>query len=359
MLFQTYGAARLFQNSLELLRNRPEYSRRVNFEKRIFEEYHVNGFAMPEPVSTDDYEFDEENDSMPFLSVENILDSDTNEEYIEIKYPNVELEQDHKGNQEQQSSQVLSNDTEKKSSIRLDSFRLNSLRMVGRTESFATTSVNDDDSLSVRSIRSLNSAPAQIGRSYENFSPSIRSKSPIRQPSIQRIDSEPIRTLKSLENLSSNPKLKCYSCLFIPKSIDTSYIDDPDNSIYGTWLFRQYFEGLINDFEIPELVIKYIGRDEDVCKATETMDNRVRVQVVIIFRDETLSKAFSRQFKSGTTKISELSYQSYLYANDEKKLEYFMNDRYHRTMNMWNKKDTVEIVDATAVSPTGFGDDMF
>jgi hypothetical protein len=362
LLFPSYGNAKQFQNILiNLNTNHALYKRKIDFESRINEETNFRGFQLPEPVSFEDYKFDENNDSMPFLSVIDISDGDVSK---------------------------IGSDNATSSFGRLPSFgNVNDLN----TGTFGLDNIDDmglgsyDDShLSVQihvnpsdiapmKSKSRSTSPAVVRpRLYRDDSQQSRDSSPrpvSRGSSIKsdssnsptkaviRTDSDPSRALQSVETLPTSLKLKCYCCYFIPKSSD-DYLDDPDNAVYGTWLFRQYFDGQIKDDGIPEIAIKFLNAgDETEVFIGNSAEKRTKIEVSIEFRDSSMAQGISRQFKEGTVKVNDLCYKSFMFARNHENMKSFINHRYDETISLWEKDRKEHVVEMPVYS--GYTDDDY
>ncbi len=67
---------------------------------------------------------------------------------------------------------------------------------------------------------------------------------------------DPERALQSLEDLTKMPHVKCYKCHLISSQVK-EHSHNPDNCIYGSWLFHQYFDALNTEDKYPELAVKF------------------------------------------------------------------------------------------------------
>jgi hypothetical protein len=66
-------------------------------------------------------------------------------------------------------------------------------------------------------------------------------------------------------HVSSNPEIRAYNCHIAPKGKYPEYEDDPDNFVYGSGDFHNYFDGLkVKPKGIPPMLIRpqksYVAR---------------------------------------------------------------------------------------------------
>ncbi len=148
---------------------------------------------------------------------------------------------------------------------------------------------------------------------------------------------DPERALQSLEDLTKFPNLKCYKCHIISRKVE-EYKDNPDNRIYSSWIFHQYFDGLDTESNYPELAVKFesVSGQEDVPIGND-FARRWKINVIVVFRDEELAKFMSSLFKVGTQQIQDnpLRYQSFLYARNANDMQYFLEHKYNETTKLW------------------------
>jgi hypothetical protein len=231
LLFENKENARDFQNALSNFRfQHPSFHQKILFDQKLQQ---VSTELIPEPVFYDNYQGNDNSDSPPFLSLNDILSS--------------------------HSESVLSN--------------------------------NGD-------------------------------------PETQR---------QSLEDLSKFPKLKCYRCHII-SATNKDHHKDPDNAIYGSWMFHQYFDALNTETRIPELAVKFdsVAEEEEVPVA-DKYEKRWKINVLVEFRDQEVAETVSLYFKSGTQRVpnNPLIYQSFLYARNPENMKYFLDFKYDETTKLW------------------------
>ena len=95
---------------------------------------------------------------------------------------------------------------------------------------------------------------------------------------------DPVKALQSLEVIAIMSGLKYYWCHLVSRPNETVR-NDPNNGIWGTWIFHQYFDALDTEaMGVPLIAAKYISTAEDV-RAGDEGETRRRGNVAIEFFD--------------------------------------------------------------------------
>jgi hypothetical protein len=148
----------------------------------------------------------------------------------------------------------------------------------------------------------------------------------------------PELALQSLEDLAKFKYLKCFKCHIVPATVK-EHSKNPDNIIYGSWMFHQYFDALNTENLYPELAVKFDSvAGEEELEIRDKYEKRWRINVLIEFRDEDIAATVSAYFKAGTQRIQNdpLKYKSFLYARDSNQMKYFLDCKYSDTTTKWS-----------------------
>jgi hypothetical protein len=159
---------------------------------------------------------------------------------------------------------------------------------------------------------------------------------------------DPLKELQSLENISIFPGTKYYWCHLLSRKV-TEHRKDENNCIWGSWIFHQYFDALnVEDIGVPLIAVKYISTSEvpEDLPVNGTYVTRRKVTVEVeFFNSETGKKAalsFQIVMKSGTEKIDELRFRSFLYPKDPVKFKSFLDEKYNETLSIWEEEENEE-----------------
>jgi hypothetical protein len=120
---------------------------------------------------------------------------------------------------------------------------------------------------------------------------------------------------------------------------DKKHHNNPNNAIFGSWIFHQYFDSLnaVNDY--PELAVKFESIEETIVITTAEGQNKskTKVNVSIEFIDENIASTMSTYFKKGTITVDNLHFQSFLYADNGEEMRYYLTAKYEETKAIWEK----------------------
>jgi hypothetical protein len=165
----------------------------------------------------------------------------------------------------------------------------------------------------------------------------------LKSESTEEFGVDPRKALQSVEDLSFFPKVNCYACHLIPRTV-AKHKKDPSNVIYESWLFHQYFDGL-NTTEkhgIPMLAIRYDSAEAiaDIYVGEEYGTEKLsKVHVTVILRDLALVKPVMAILRSGSSMdvANPLHMKSFLYAPDPVMMGYFLNAKCSATLASWKE----------------------
>jgi len=121
---------------------------------------------------------------------------------------------------------------------------------------------------------------------------------------------------------------KWYKCHLI-SATNKKYEKDPDNIIYASHNFHQLLDGLNTSAGVG-VALKFsgFGDDEAVLVEENTYETRRKVFVTILFRDRDIAALYGPILKTGTTKMDDYSYHSFLYARNGETMKYCLEQKY-------------------------------
>jgi hypothetical protein len=152
---------------------------------------------------------------------------------------------------------------------------------------------------------------------------------------------DPLHALQSLEDISLFPSINYYRCHLVSQTVAESR-DDPNNCIFETRIFHQYFDKLNTRSTGPMIAVKYVSTaeaPEDV-PVGETHVTRRRVTVAIEFFSSPEGRALVNvilpMLKLGTKKLDDLRFESFLYPENPERMKGYLDRRYQETLQLWN-----------------------
>ena len=158
--------------------------------------------------------------------------------------------------------------------------------------------------------------------------------------SLLTTSAEPQKAIQSLEDLTIFKGLKCYKMHLVSQTVK-KYAKHPDNCIYGSWIFHQYFDSLNAVSNYPEIAVKYESAENpESLNLGGTWEKRTKVNVTIEFIDEDIARLISQYLKKDGTQAvpyDNLKFHSFLYAHDAVKMKYFLDCKYNETTKIWRK----------------------
>lgn len=145
--------------------------------------------------------------------------------------------------------------------------------------------------------------------------------------------------LCSFENFSFlAPQQRLYKCHIASKSDYPKYAKDMDNNIiYASQDFHNYFDGMQTESGDPELAVQYIGNGGVFSMLVDrdgTHDNRCKVLVRIIFRDEEIAEFMKLRLRDYSEE-KPLSLNSYFFVKDVEIAKDVLTIKYNDTMAKW------------------------
>jgi len=153
-------------------------------------------------------------------------------------------------------------------------------------------------------------------------SPSVSAISIGKEPrcSLQAIEEE--RIVRQFDS-------KWYKCHLI-SGTNKKFVNNHDNVIFASGTFHQLFDGLNTSAGVGVL-LKFcdFGADEMVLIKADTHETRRKIIVEVIFRDRDIANSFGMILKSGSEKICDNSYRSFLYATNGDTMKHCLEQKYH------------------------------
>jgi hypothetical protein len=156
---------------------------------------------------------------------------------------------------------------------------------------------------------------------------------------LERVLLDDIKQLQMFEKrVSMNREIRAYKCHIASVKSHEQYAKHADNIVFASWLFHQYFDGLMTEDNIPLLIV----RPEQTYEDTEFHVKRRRVsrqmvQVVIDFTTPEGLLEILPTLHAGSEKLSPTQLRTHLYARDGKQMCEFLKLKYHETAALWRQ----------------------
>ena len=166
---------------------------------------------------------------------------------------------------------------------------------------------------------------------------------------------DPLKSLQSLEDLRFFPQTKYYWCHLVSRQ-EKATKNNPNNCIWGSWVFHQYFDALNLLVQIPLIAIKYVGTAEHP-ETIITGVTRKKVTSWVEFENtengKHIAKIFQVFMKFGTKQLSETLFESFIYPENPVEMRTFLEIKYNNTMGMWGRDGSSVSEDANPVATVG------
>jgi hypothetical protein len=154
---------------------------------------------------------------------------------------------------------------------------------------------------------------------------------------------DPLKALQSLEDITILPGTKYYWCHLVSRK-EKDVKSNPNNCIWGSWIFHQYFDALcVQEVGVPLIAVRYVStsrRAEDL-PAGDKVVSRHKVSVEVVFNDSDVGRNASLLFQSfmkhGTRQKSDVIYESFLFPPNPDEMAEFLGIKYEATMKAWQE----------------------
>ena len=163
-------------------------------------------------------------------------------------------------------------------------------------------------------------------------------------------DTDPAKSLGSLEDLTQLMKKEMIAkCHIACKAHYSEYKNDPNNIIYGSHAFHDYFDG---DGKkpppganpgwgvMPELRLTFIDA-EDPKYISGILCSRINVDVT--FRDPAVAKAMEGRWRSGSYFRDELTTRTFFYSRDRVAVAKYLRIKDFETTRRWRHADGEDV----------------
>jgi hypothetical protein len=156
---------------------------------------------------------------------------------------------------------------------------------------------------------------------------------------LERVLLNDITQLQMFEKcVSMNREIRAYKCHIASVKNYEQHAKHGDNIVFASWLFHQYFYGLMTEDNIPLLIVRPEKTYEDTeSRVKKRSVKRQRVQVLIDFTTHEELKEILPTLHEGCERLSPTQLRAHLYARDGKQMCEFLKLKYHETAALWRQ----------------------
>ena len=153
---------------------------------------------------------------------------------------------------------------------------------------------------------------------------------------------DPVQALRSLEDLSQVHKGEgIFRCHIAPQAFYKEYRNDPDNIIFGSHLFHNYFDGdgkrrpppsHAGWGTPPRLKIEYEST------GNSHMYQSIRyylINVLVTFEDPEMARAMDGRWREGSSAVGDLQFRTHFYTGDAERAQNFLALKLKETEARW------------------------
>jgi hypothetical protein len=111
-----------------------------------------------------------------------------------------------------------------------------------------------------------------------------------------------------------------------------------DNIVFASWLFHQYFDGLMTEENIPLLIVRPEKTHEDTTFRIRRRNvTRQMVQVLIDFTTPEGLNEILPTLREGCEVVTPTQLRTHLHAKDAKQMCEFLKLKYQETAALWRE----------------------
>jgi hypothetical protein len=163
-------------------------------------------------------------------------------------------------------------------------------------------------------------------------------------------DTDAVKSLRSLEDLSRLAYRETINkCYIAGKKPYPAFNTDPNNIIFGSHLFHDYFDGdgkrpppgaNVDWGTAPELAVIFVAATPGTLVNGEQYS---KIEVDVVFRNGEVAAAMASKWRNGSKVESELRVNSYFYSRDAGAAEKYLKIKYVETSRRWDHCNGLDV----------------
>jgi hypothetical protein len=138
------------------------------------------------------------------------------------------------------------------------------------------------------------------------------------------------------KRVSMNREIRAYKCHIASVKNYKQHEKHRDNIVFASWLFHQYFDGLMTEGIIPLLIVRPEKTyEETTFRIGRRSIKRQMVQVLMDFTTEEGLNEVMPTLKEGCEMLSTKRLRTHIYANDAQQVCEFLELKHGETAALW------------------------
>jgi hypothetical protein len=156
---------------------------------------------------------------------------------------------------------------------------------------------------------------------------------------LERVDLNDIKHLQMFERPPVNPEIGTYKCHIACKRLYKEYMRNENNIVNASWLFHQYFDGLVTHDIIPLLLVRpwRVWGEETLLVGGREI-TRFRIEVYMDFTTEEGLQQILPLLHGTPTMDGPKRLRTYIHAINPEEMCQFFALKYEETAQEWKRK---------------------
>jgi hypothetical protein len=160
---------------------------------------------------------------------------------------------------------------------------------------------------------------------------------------LERIDLDDIKQMQMFEKPPANAEVGTYGCHIASRKRHPEHERNKNKKVHASWLFHQYFDGLVTEDNIPLVLVRPEMVYEGATYSFKGQDHILhRIVVVMDFTSEAGLNQLLPFLHDGAEVQSSKRLRTYIHSPDPEEMCGFFKLKYDETMEVWDNKSIAE-----------------